>query len=630
MLQFFHKHQKIVYGIVFLAAIMLVLSGFGFNWSSGSKKISAITIDDEQVSFAEFQREVRGLEQRYRSMFGKSYEQFAGSLHLNQQVADRKTAEVLALRQAKKLNLAVGKNEFDTTLRTEVFPKGYNADYYRAVLNQMQMTQEEFEAELRNGALRAQFASIMKDASRPSNLEAAAMARQKETTYDLSVLESDPNAVKPDAPTEEGVAAYYKDHESDFEVPKKVSYDFIVLRPDEFVSSVPVSDDDIELEYADNPQKYTLPESVKVRHLQFNFSAESDPAKMNSIKEKAEAALEKARSGEKFELLVLKYSEDVATKTIGGDLGWVQKGKMAPQFDDVVFKTPDNTVGDLVSTSYGYHIVKVESRRSAELKKLGEVREEIRSELRRKEAPAYSADKARELYDTWTKRKVPLSDIAKENTLTLSSTAKLLSKDEDPDLTLAKLTATVIEYPDADKEILVELPAFSVIVSVKERKDVSIQPLLEVKNQIVLKLTTTAARDVARAKADVALKKWMDSKDVPADQFAKSEQLILKAEKGISLERKNEGLGANPQLQESLVAVSAANTILPKVFETGGKFYVVRVSGVQRPPEVTDQAKLATYLDQAENRNSDSLVTSLINHAKATSKIVVSPGILTQ
>lgn len=84
--------------------------------------------------------------------------------------------------------------------------------------------------------------------------------------------------------------------------------------------------------------------------------------KKNAAKlEQAKQVLEQAKQGEDFAELAKQYSEDTGTKDVGGDLGFFLKGRMVPEFDDVVFN-PDFKVGqvwpELAKSQYGYHIIK--------------------------------------------------------------------------------------------------------------------------------------------------------------------------------------------------------------------------------------------------------------------------------
>ncbi len=120
---------------------------------------------------------------------------------------------------------------------------------------------------------------------------------------------------------------------------------------------------------------------VRVAHIMVRATSGLTSADSIAAKQKADEIYKKIKEGEKWETLVNQFSDDVNSKTKGGELPWFSTGRMIPTFEDASFKLAN--VGDItepVLTPYGWHIIKL-----LEKKKL-ETYQELESSIKTKVA----------------------------------------------------------------------------------------------------------------------------------------------------------------------------------------------------------------------------------------------------
>ncbi|MFA6424525.1 MAG: peptidylprolyl isomerase [Candidatus Magasanikbacteria bacterium] len=94
----------------------------------------------------------------------------------------------------------------------------------------------------------------------------------------------------------------------------------------------------------------------------------SDQKAREEIRNKALVVLNEIKAGKDFAEEAKKYGED-GTNVNGGDLGWFGKGDMVPEFENAVYALKVGEITpDLVETEYGYHIIKLDEKKTENVK----------------------------------------------------------------------------------------------------------------------------------------------------------------------------------------------------------------------------------------------------------------------
>ena len=104
-----------------------------------------------------------------------------------------------------------------------------------------------------------------------------------------------------------------------------------------------------------------FPTEAKMRHLLLIPEA-SDSTKKETVS-LLKKIKERINEGEDFERLASSFSMDPGSKKKGGDLGWVKRGSLLKNFEEVAFTIKTNTISEPIETEVGYHILEVFERK---------------------------------------------------------------------------------------------------------------------------------------------------------------------------------------------------------------------------------------------------------------------------
>jgi peptidyl-prolyl cis-trans isomerase SurA len=148
---------------------------------------------------------------------------------------------------------------------------------------------------------------------------------------------------------------------------------------------VTVSDDEVRARYDQMVRRSEAVSAVRLSHILFALPQRPSEQEVSAAKAKAAAAIERAKAGENFAELAKLLSEDEGSKAGGGELGWIERGSLDPQWESVVFAMDKGEVRGPVSGPTGLHVFFVSEIKRNDMKSFDDLKEQLRGELRRRE-----------------------------------------------------------------------------------------------------------------------------------------------------------------------------------------------------------------------------------------------------
>ena len=127
--------------------------------------------------------------------------------------------------------------------------------------------------------------------------------------------------------------------------------------------------------------KYTIPEQVRVAHILIRTDKHS---KEEALKLAQEVRARAVAAGADFNAVARQYSEDASVKTNGGNLGWIVERQVDRAFwtGAVALQKP-NDISEPILSSFGYHIIRLDGKKAAQLQPFEVVKEQVMAEVKR-------------------------------------------------------------------------------------------------------------------------------------------------------------------------------------------------------------------------------------------------------
>jgi peptidyl-prolyl cis-trans isomerase C len=151
----------------------------------------------------------------------------------------------------------------------------------------------------------------------------------------------------------------------------------------EVFDKVSVEPDQIRAYYESNLRVFRMPEQIRARHIFIRIDQEATAAQRKKALRAITRAAKRIQSAEPFDEVAKEVSQD-RSASMGGDIGYVTRGQLPPQFEGVAFSLEAGQVSEVIETPLGYHLIKVDEKHPSRTLSLDEAEPRIRAYLRSK------------------------------------------------------------------------------------------------------------------------------------------------------------------------------------------------------------------------------------------------------
>jgi len=388
--------------LVFCGAMVITLipGGLGSDFLTGRPGQGVIaTVAGEPVTTIEVNREARTM---LRQQFPQGSAQASMLLpFFASRAADQVISRKAMIAEAQRLGLKVSDDEVRDELQNgrysqAFFPGGkfVGQAQYEQMLQGADLTPTVFEKAVSQDLLLRKLQALVTGSAKVTDADIRQEFDRRNTKvkFDYAIL-SQADLQKGLHPTDQELKAFYDRNKASYNnaIPEKRKIKYAIVDMGKVSAQTPVTTQDLQAYYDQHRDEYRLPEQVKVSHILIKTplpaaDGKVDDKAVEAARVKAEDVLKQVKAGGDFAKLAEKYSDDPGSAKNGGSLGLIGRGRTVPEFEKAAFSLPKGQISDLVKSSYGYHIIRVDDKQDAHMKTLEEVKGDIEPILKQQKA----------------------------------------------------------------------------------------------------------------------------------------------------------------------------------------------------------------------------------------------------
>ena len=394
MLQQIREKFTGTFALVILALIGIPFVFFGINYNFIGSNFAA-KVDGEEISAGYF-------EQQYRSELAQRPEfanlEAAQRQQLRRAILDRLVRDQLIRNYLVENGYRIGDKQLTDLIQQErefqvdgKFDRATYVDYLAVRGREPREFEESQRQFMREFQLRS---SIMGSALvTPSEYRRYLNLAAEQRLVSLATLTEDVVGGEIEI-TDEQIEAFYDSNPTMFQLPESADVQYIRISREDVAESVRVDEERLAQYYEDEKYRYLQDEQRQARHILIQFGDDEDAARAQ-----AEDLLMRIRAGDSFEALAGEFSMDGGTASQGGNLGVLTESQLPEALGAAIFAMEEGDLQGPVRSEFGFHVIRLDEVLERGPLPLDQVRGELLSELRDREAESLYLEFERRLSD---------------------------------------------------------------------------------------------------------------------------------------------------------------------------------------------------------------------------------------
>lgn len=600
--------------ILVLIILTFALAGVGGYITSGTEDAVA-EVNGEEIPQSAYDRAYENERSRLQEQFGDMFSAITSDPNYMRNVRSGVLEQLIdqeLLRQyAESQGMRVGPDQVKAAIRDipQFRTAGqFDNDIYLMSLRNAGYTPESFANLMQQDMTRNQLLRGLAGSEFVLTPEALAFMRlQSQTRSGGFLVLKNEDFIDAVEVTDADVESFYQQNQDMFRTEEQLSVAYVELSLADVEQSVDISEDEVREYYEQRQQQYTTEEERRVSHILVEHDTEN-------AQQKAEDALQELENGADFAEVAESYSDDTFSAEQGGDLDWIERGVMDEDFDNAAFALEN--VGDtsgVVETSFGYHIIKLTDLRPGSVTPFDEVKDEVKQQLLAQQAEDRYFELQQKLAEISFEQPDTLEPAAEELGVEVKRT-DLFTRNRAPtplsdDVVLNNIFSEQLIEEKLNSEIIETTDDRSLVVRVTKHEPERVKDMAEVREQIVEQLRVEKAQQLALQQAQETAEQWRAGTE-PGEEVTLVD----------SIQRNNRDYSST-LVQElfKLIPNADGKPTYEAVTLPNGDAAIVALTSVTAGNP--DEAQMDGLKEQLQNRKAQVMLQSFIDTLKADADI---------
>ncbi len=595
MFDFVHRKKTIVQIILFL--VMLPFLFWGIQSYRNESQMSAVaTIEGEEIPRWEFDQALRNQHERLRNMLKDNFNSaMLDNPEMRLAVLEGLIQQKIMHREAEDIGLTV----LDSRLASEIQSISafhdengkFSYQRYEELLRRQQMTPVIFEGRVGAEILQQQLLEPLSNSAMVADTMVQTVIRLSEVKRVIDQVEIAPDQYLSEVnPDEEAIKAYYDQYQAEFLLPERVRIEYLVLSLNDLAQQETVSSEEVRNYYEEHQSDYGQPEERQASHILIAVTDSSEDEKAEAKRKAEDILAQVTQDPEKFAELAKEFSDDSGSAKSGGELGFLGKGVLVKEFEDVLFQMEPNEIRGLVETPFGFHIIKLSEIKPAKVATVEEVEDSIEETLKRQKITGRFGEIAEEFSNIVYEQSDSLLSAADRFNLTVKQPNDWINKRSREPLEIASEKLMQALFSDdvikegRNTEAIEVMPDTFVSARVLEHKQAAAQSLEVVRDQIIQKLKLQLAAEKTGKEGNDKLARLIAGETDVVDWGDTPKTVSYMQSQGLDIETMRAIFKADVTQLPVYVGVTSLQ----------GKYNLVRINQVIEP-DTADQAKLQSF-----------------------------------